>query len=338
MRDNESSLANKRLVVSAPPHIHSGESVPKVMWVVFFALIPSGIAGAVIFGVAALNIIIVSILSCVLTEYLIQKLNHKRITLRDGSAALTGLLLAYNLSSGVPWWIPVAGGVFAIAICKQAFGGLGVNIFNPALAARAFLLASWPKHMTSFVAPFSWPFSCRVSLRADAVTSATPLMLFKEAKGFSLDKLNISYIDLFLGNRGGCLGEVCILALLLGAAYLVWKKYIWIHTPLSFILTAGSLSWVFGKEGFFRGDFLFSILSGGLILGAFFMATDYVTSPITKKGQLIFGIACGLLTFVIRRFAGYPEGVSYSILIMNGCVPLIDRYVRPRRYGFNARI
>ena len=312
-----------KLYISVSPHIHSGESVPKVMWAVFFALIPSGAAGVIIFGLPALKVILISILSCLITEALIQKLTHKKLTLSDGSAALTGLLLAYNLSSGVPFWIPLAGGVFAIAVVKQAFGGLGGNIFNPALAARAFLLASWPKHMTEFVRPFS----------LDAVTAATPLAALKEGGIKNLSGLGLSYWDLFLGKRGGCLGETCILVLLLGALYLLWKGYIWYQTPLGFIFTLGALSWIFAAPDFFRGDFLFSILSGGLILGAFFMATDYVTTPITKKGQLVFGIGCGVITFVIRKFGGYPEGVSYSILMMNAAVPLIDRYVRPRRYG-----
>ena len=312
-----------KLTVGTSPHIHSRELTSKVMWGVFAALVPAGIAGAWIFGISALKVIIVSVLSCIVTEALIQKLAHKRIVISDGSAALTGILLAYNLSSSVPLWIPVIGGIFAVAICKHAFGGIGTNIFNPALAGRAFLLASWPKHMTEFVKPFS----------ADAITQATPLVMFKEGKVETLAQLGLSYWDLLLGKRGGCIGEVCILALLIGAVYLLWKRYITWHTPAGFILTLGSLSWIFGQQGFFKGDFLFSILSGGLILGAFFMATDYVTSPITRKGQLIFGISCGAIAFVIRRFGGYPEGVSYSILIMNAVVPLIDRYVRQKRYG-----
>lgn len=312
-----------KLIVGTSPHIHGRELTKKVMWSVLLALVPAGLAGVWIFGIPALKVILVSILSCVITEALIQKLTGKKIIISNGSAALTGLLLAYNLSSSVPLWMPVIGGVFAVAICKHAFGGLGANIFNPALAARAFLLASWPKHMTEFVKPFS----------ADTVTSATPLVMFKGGKVQSLFQLGLSYWDLFLGKRGGCIGEVCILALLIGAAYLLWKKYIWWQTPTGFILALGGLSWIFGQNGFFKGDFIFSILSGGLILGAFFMATDYVTSPLTRRGQLLFGISCGAIAFVIRRFGGYPEGVSYSILIMNAAVPLIDRYVRQKRYG-----
>ena len=314
-----------RLYVSVSPHIHSGESVPRVMRTVFIALIPSGLAGVFIFGFPALKVMLISILSCLITECLIQKARRQKIAASDGSAALTGLLLAYNLSSNVPFWIPLAGGIFAIAIAKQAFGGLGANIFNPALAARAFLLASWPKHMTEFLRPFS----------ADGITQATPLTVIKEGAVKGLSDLGISYWDLFLGRRGGCLGEVCIIALLLGALYLLWKGYIWYHAPAGFILTVGGLSWIFAAQGFLKGDFLFSILAGGLILGAFYMATDYVTTPITKRGQLVFGIGCGIIAFVIRRFGGYPEGVSYSILIMNALTPLIDRYLRPRKYGLS---
>lgn len=313
----------EKLSVGVSPHIHGGESVPKVMRTVFLALLPSGAAGVIIFGLPALKVIIISIASCLITEFLIQKLRHKKITIRDGSAALTGLLLAYNLSSGVPFWIPLAGGIFAIAIAKHTFGGLGANIFNPALAARAFLLASWPKQMTNFIKPYS----------LDAVSSATPLAMLKEGSMRSLSGLGLSYGDLFLGKRPGCLGEVCVLALILGAAYLLWKGYIWRQAPMGFILSLGALGLLFGAEGFLKGDFLFAILSGGLILGAFFMATDYVSTPITKKGQMVFGIGCGIITFIIRKFGGYPEGVSYSILMMNAVTPLIDRWVRPRRYG-----
>jgi len=321
-QENTTEAVNQ-LHVFTSPHIHSRETVSKTMWSVFLALVPAGIAGIYFFGFPALKVIIISILSCVITEALIQRLSHKKITISDGSAALTGILLAYNLSSSVPFWVPLAGGIFAIAIAKQVFGGLGANIFNPALAARAFLLASWPKQMTDFARPLS----------PDAVTQATPLMLLKEGQFNDLTQLGISYWDMFIGKRGGCIGEVCIIALLIGAAYLLWKGYIWWQTPLGFILTLGGFSWIFGTAGFFKGDFLFSILSGGVVLGAFFMATDYVTTPITRNGQLVFGISCGIIAFIIRRFGGYPEGVSYSILIMNAFTPLIDRYLRPRKYG-----
>jgi len=219
-------------------------------------------------------------------------------------------------------WLVVVGSVVAIAIAKHAFGGLGRNIFNPALIGRVFLLSAWPKHMTTFTKPF------------DTITSATPLALLKEQKLSSLAEAGISYMDLFIGNRGGCIGEVCILALLLGAAYLFYKKLITWHIPFSYMGSVVVMSWIFGsREGLFMGDVLFHFLSGGLVLGAFFMATDYVTSPLTYKGQIIFGVGCGFLTCVIRFWGGYPEGVSYAILMMNMAVPLIDRWIRPRRYG-----
>jgi electron transport complex protein RnfD len=237
----------------------------------------------------------------------------------DGSAVITGILLAYNLPSNVPLWLPIVGSVFAIAIGKQVFGGLGQNIFNPALVGRVFLMASWPKYMTTFVKPFSY----------DAVTSATPLAALKEGKILE----HISYLDLFLGKRGGCIGEVCILALLIGAAILLYKGYISWHIPVTYIFTTALLTYIFGAKQLFHGDWLFHILSGGLILGAFFMATDYVATPLTAKGQIIFGAGCGLLTAIIRLWGGYPEGVSYAILMMNAATPFIDRYTKNRIYG-----
>jgi len=293
------------------------------MWMVFVALIPSGIAGIYLFGVRSLWIITISVLSAVLSETLILALRGKEVNISDGSAVLTGLLLAYNLPPSVPYWIPVAGSFFAVAIAKQAFGGLGRNIFNPALAGRAFLLISWPKYMTGFIKPFS---------SLDAVTSATPLNLFKEAK-MSLSGMGLNYLDLFLGRRAGCIGEAAVLALLIGAVFLLILRIISLHVPLSFIFTLGFFSWLCSTGGFAKGDAWFAVLTGGVILGAFFMATDYVTSPLTRKGQVIFGFGCGLITFIIRRWGGYPEGVSFSILIMNALVPLIDRSTRPGVYG-----
>lgn len=293
------------------------------MWMVFVALIPSGIAGVYAFGLGSLWLIIISILSAVSAEALISLIRRRKITIFDGSAALTGLLLAYNLPGCVPFWIPIVGSFFAIIFAKQVFGGLGRNIFNPALAGRAFLLISWPKYMTEFIRPFS---------SADALTSATPLNLFKEA-GMNMSAMGLNYLDLFLGRRGGCIGEIAIFALLIGALFLFILRIISWHIPLSFIFGLALFSWLFPAQGFAKGDALFAILTGGVILGAFFMATDYVTSPLTRKGQLIFGFACGLLTFIIRRWGGYPEGVSFSILIMNAFVPLIDRVTKPRVYG-----
>jgi electron transport complex protein RnfD len=316
---------NNKLLLSISPHIHKGESTPKIMWLVFLSLLPSGIAGVFIFGPRALWIITACIVTAVLTEAIILLLRHKRITILDGSAALTGLLLAYNLPSSLPVWMACAGSFFAIAVAKQAFGGLGRNIFNPALAGRAFLLIAWPKYMVNFSKPFIYP---------DSLTCATPLALLKEGKAENIYQMGLNYLDLFLGNRPGCIGEVCIAFLLLGAIFLFWRRVISWHIPLSFIFTLGLLTWLWGGSQVAQADVLFSILSGGIILGAFFMATDYVTSPLTRKGQLIFGLGCGLLTFVIRKWGGYPEGVSFAILMMNATVPLLDRVCRPRIYGY----
>ncbi len=308
-----------KLSVNISPHLHKDESVSKIMWLVVCSLIPSGIAGVFIFGLGALRVIFLGVASALVSECILQRLTKRKLTLLDGSAFLTGLLLAYNLAPGVPFWLPIAGSFFAIAIGKQVFGGLGQNIFNPALAGRVFLVASWPKYMTMFSKPLNY----------DAVASATPLALIKEGKILE----NISYLDLFLGRRGGCLGEVCILALLLGAIFLFIKGYISWHIPLSYVVTVGLFAFIFGPKGLFSGDWLFHILSGGLILGAFFMATDYVTSPLTRKGQVIFGVGCGIITAVIRLWGGYPEGVSYAILMMNAATPIIDRYTKSRVYG-----
>lgn len=308
------------IYVTSSPHIHSGISIRKVMWAVFFALVPSGLWGIYAFGLKALYLIAASIITCIITEAVILKLRRKPIVVNDGSAALTGLLLAYNVSPDLPIWAICIGGVFAIAIVKQAFGGLGRNIFNPALAARAFLMASWPTYMVTFKNP-RW--------QTDALTSATPLTNLKHNFGFP----NPAYMDLFIGNRSGCIGEVCIMALLAGAIFLLYKGYISLRIPASYIITVGLLSWAFMGDGLFKGDVLFYLLSGGLVLGAFFMATDYVTSPITRKGKVVFGIMCGILTFAIRKWGGYPEGVCYSILIMNAATPLIERHTRPGRFG-----
>ncbi len=306
-----------KLIVSTSPHLHKDESVSRIMWMVVLSLMPAGIAGVFIFGKSALWIIILAVFSALVTEAAIQKFSKRKITVLDGSAVLTGILLAYNLPPRVPFWLPIVGSLFAIAIGKQVFGGLGQNIFNPALAGRVFLMASWPKYMTVFLKPF------------DAVTSATPLVMIKESKVLE----GISYLDLFLGKRGGCIGEVCILALLLGALFLFWRGYISWHIPFTYIVTTGLMSYIFGTKGLFAGDWLFHVLSGGLVLGAFFMATDYVTSPLTRKGQIVFGIGCGLITAVIRLWGGYPEGVSYAILMMNAATPIIDRFTKTRVYG-----
>lgn len=313
-------MSNDKLIVSTSPHIYTRESSAKIMWMVTLSLVPAGIAGIYIFGLSSLWVILTAIISAVLTEAVIQKLRGAAVTLYDGSALLTGLLLAYCLSPAVPLWLVACGSVFAIAIGKQAFGGLGQNIFNPALAGRAFLLVAWPTYMTTWTSP-------RGAL--DAITSATPL-----DNAFQ----GVTYWDLFIGRRGGCIGEVCIIALLAGALFLLIAGYISWHIPFSFIATLGIFTWAFGADNLFSGQWLFHILSGGLILGAFFMATDYVTSPLTNRGKLIFGFGCGLLTGIIRLWGGYPEGVCYAILLMNAACPLIDRYAKPRRFGAKRRV
>jgi electron transport complex protein RnfD len=289
------------------------------MWSVTLSLIPAGIGGIYVFGISALKVVLLGVFSAVAAEFLIQVIFKQKITVYDGSAFLTGLLLAYNLPARVPFWLPIVGSVIAIAIGKHVFGGLGQNIFNPALVGRVFLMASWPQYMTTFTKPLSY----------DGITTATPLMELKEGGAL----MGLNYLDLFLGRRGGCIGEVCVALLILGAVFLFMKKYISWHIPLTYIGTTAVLTWCFGPDKLFTGDWVFHVLSGGLILGAFFMATDYVTSPLTQKGQIIFGLGCGLLTVVIRLWGGYPEGVSYAILMMNAATPIIDRYTKPRVYG-----
>jgi electron transport complex protein RnfD len=312
------------LVVSIGPHIKDRASTKSIMWAVTLSLVPAGAAGVFIFGLGALYVIIAAVGAAVITEAAVLAIRKKDIgTLWDGSAILTGLLLAYNLPPQVPLWIPIVGSVFAIAVGKQVFGGLGHNIFNPALVGRAFLMISWPVYMTTWKNP-RWAL--------DAITSATPLAICKGGGECAALKA-ATYWNLFIGNRGGCIGEVCIIALLIGAAFLFIKRYITWHIPLAYIGTVALFSWIFNGPGFFHGSALFFVLAGGLILGAFFMATDYVTSPLSVRGKIIFGIGCGILTFIIRKYAGYPEGVSYAILIMNAAAPIIDRYTFPKIFG-----
>lgn len=317
-----------KLTVSIAPHIKDRLTTKKIMWEVALSLLPAGIAGAFIFGPRTLLVMAASVFTALAAEAVIIALRKKEMSaVFDGSAFLTGLLLAYSLPPSAPVWLAVAGSVFAIAIGKQVFGGLGHNIFNPALAGRAFLMLSWPLYMITWQSP-GW--------KADAVSGATPLALYKNGQFEQLS--SIGNLDLFIGNRGGCIGEVCIAALIVGALYLLAKRYITWHVPACYIFVVGLFSWIFnGPEGLFTGDALFFVMSGGLVLGAFFMATDYVTSPLSAKGKVIFGVGCGLLTFIIRRFSGYPGGVCYAILIMNAAVPLIDRYTFPKWFGWRKQ-
>lgn len=301
----------QRLYVSAPPHIRSKYDARFLMHQVIIALLAPTVAGIVFFGGRAFLTLTISVLSSILWQRLMVYIKKEKRPL-DGSEMVTGLLLGLNLPPAVPWWIPVVGTFVAIVLAKELFGGLGFNIFNPALIARAFLLASWPIEMTTWSAPFTH------------ITQATPLALLK------LHHISTPYINLFLGNRGGCIGETSVLALLIGAGYLFYKGVIDWRTPIPYVLTVGVLSLIF------RQDPLFHMMAGGLILGAFFMATDYTTTPITKSGRIIFGIGCGVITILIRLFGGYPEGVSYSILFMNAMTPLIDRWTIPKPFGYRV--
>lgn len=316
----------ENMIVSSSPHIRDNARTSDIMRDVCIALIPALIASVIYFGVRSAYITVLCMIFCTGSEFLWQKITKKPITICDGTAAVTGMLLAFNLPVSAPWWICLIGSLVAIIIAKQFFGGTGHNFMNPALVGRAFLLASWPVIMTKWTAPFSTGFI----IKPDIVTSATPLAIMKGTAEGNLPDM----LDLFLGNTGGCIGEVSALALLLGGAYLIIRKVISVRIPLTYILTVAVLTFIFPSFGLTGIESCgYNILSGGLMLGAIFMATDYVTSPITARGQLIFGIGCGILTFVIRRFGAYPEGVSYSILLMNVVTPLIDRFTQPKPFG-----
>lgn len=315
----------EKLIVSHSPHIAGRDTISKIMLDVIIALIPALVAGCMIFGMRALVVTLVCVVSCVAAEYIWTKLLRKPNSTGDFSAIVTGMLVAFNLPASVPLWMAVIGSVFAIIVVKQFFGGIGHNFMNPALAARAFLLASWALSMTTWYEPgvmlplFGVP---------DAVSSATPLSAYANGN------TSFDYMTLLLGYHGGCIGETSALAILVGAAYLVVRKVIRIRVPLIFIATVAVGTWLFGgNAGIGTGDWLYQILSGGLMLGACFMATDYTTSPTTPVGQIVFALGCGIITVVIRIWGGYPEGVSYSILLMNVATPLIDKLTAPRRYG-----
>jgi len=306
-------IKENELIIETTPHIKDKVDTKKIMWNVVIALIPTIIASIYFFKLSSVAIITSSVLAALATEYVIQKLTKKKMTIKDGSAVITGLLLALILPPTVPLWIPILGSIFAISIGKLAFGGLGHNIFNPALAGRVFLVASWPALMTKWITP-------------DSITAATPLGLLKQGA-----TITASYSDMFFGNTGGCIGEVSAIALLIGAAYLFYKKIIDWKIPATYIGTVIIISIIF------RQNVLLHILSGGLLIGAFFMATDYVTSPVTKLGKLWFGFGCGFLTIILRLFSGYPEGVMFSILLMNAATPLIERFTSPKPFGFKSK-
>lgn len=313
------------LIVSPSPHIHGGDSISKNMYGVLIALVPAFLVSLYYFGLGALIVTATSVVACVLFEYLIQKfLMKKEPTVCDGSAILTGVLLAFNLPSNLPVWIILISALAAIGIGKMSFGGLGNNIFNPALVGRVFLLISFPAQMTM------WPEVGQLTAYTDATTGATVLSLMNEG---ALDKLP-TLVDMLLGKMGGSLGEVSALALLLGLVFMLWKKIITWQIPVSILLTVfvftGIMHLVNPVQ--YASPFV-HLLSGGLMLGAIFMATDYVTSPMSKNGMLVYGVGIGILTTVIRLFGSYPEGMSFAILIMNAFTPLINSYIKPKHFG-----
>jgi electron transport complex protein RnfD len=312
-KETNSALLENMLIVSSTPHIRSNETTSRIMLDVIIALIPAMIGSVYFFGLNALKLILISVAASVFFEAAIQKLFKKEITIKDYSAIITGILLAFNLPANAPWWIPVFGAGFAIIIVKQFFGGIGSNFMNPALAARAVLLASWPKIMSTFVLPGT-----------DAITGATPLALMGAG-----EKLP-SMMNMFIGNIGGAIGETSTVLLLIGAIYLIVRKVINWKIPVAYIGTTCIMLLVLGVGA---DQLAYHILSGGLILGAFFMATDYSTTPVTPKGQIIFGIGAGLLTAIIRVKGGFPEGVSYSILLMNVASPIIEKFTGPKVFG-----
>ena len=344
--------------LSMSPHVVSVQSTRRVMFDVVIALLPA-LAGAIwLFGFAgALLPVLLSVVMAVVCEYLCLRLQKRPVNAAlDGSAIVTGLLLAYNVPPGVPWWLPILGSGFAIIVGKQAFGGLGHNMINPALLGRAFLMASFPVLMTAgWQAPFAWHSrsagfethaisaeGMQALPNADAISGATPLRVMRDSFGMEDHEGNAvrsqlssgpTYLNLFLGRRGGCIGETSAILLLIGALYLIARGVLELRLPLSYLGSVALFGWLFGGQGFLQGDPLFNVLAGGVVLGGFFMVTDMVTTPVTPWGKILFGIGAGLLTIVIRRWGGYPEGCSYSILIMNLTTPLIDRYTRPRVLG-----
>lgn len=329
------------LIVSLSPHIHGNDSIKRNMYGVVIALLPAFLVSFYYFGVGAAVVCITSVVSCVFFEWAINRylLRNRNLSVLDGSAVITGLLLGFNLPSNIPVWIVVIGSLVAIGIGKMTFGGLGCNPFNPALVGRCFLLVSFPAQMTS------WPVAGQQWHYMDAVTEATPLSIMKEAAKTGdatvLEKLPDS-LSMILGNNGaafggGSIGEACALALLAGLAYMLWRNIITWHIPISILLTIFAFSGILHIVDSSYADPMTVLFSGGVMLGAIFMATDYVTSPMTHKGQIIYGVSIAVLTIVIRNWGAYPEGMSFAILVMNAFTPLINMYVRPKRFGENRK-
>lgn len=327
---------NKKWVLSGAPHVHGPESVTKIMWGVVIALIPAFLVSVYFFGMSALLLTIVTVASCLVFEYLINKIFFKKpCTLGDGSAMITGLLLAFNLPANLPLWMAIVGSLIAIGVAKWAYGGLGANPFNPALVGRVFMLISFPAAMTSWPKPTPLFSSSAI----DAATGPTPLGIAKEglSAGQTVDQIMSqlpAYSDMAFGNMAGSLGEISAIALIIGGIFMLVRKIITWHIPVAFLGSAfvfSAILWGFNPDQYM--DPVFHLLTGGMMLGAIFMATDMVTSPMTNKGKIIFGIGCGILTILIRTFGAYPEGVSFAILIMNALVPLINRACTPKRFA-----
>ena len=326
----------EKLLVSPSPHIHGKDTTAKLMRDVLIALLPVTAVSIWFYGLSAIKLVVVGVLSCILVEYLIEKfLLKSKITICDCSAAVTGLLLALNLPAAAPWWVIVIGSIVAIGIAKMTFGGLGQNLFNPALVGRVFLLVSFPAIMASWTAPAPW------GGEVDAFTGATPLGLIKEGlmSGKTVQEIiaanpNLSTGQLLFARAGGSAGEISVVALLLGFAWLLIRKVIKPTISVTILVTVALFSgilWLCNPAQF--TDPIFNLCTGGVMLGAIFMATDYVTSPMSTKGMIIFGVGIGILTVLIRQFGSYPEGVSFAILIMNATVPLINMYCLPKRFG-----
>lgn len=325
--------AKHLFTISASPHIRDSETIPHIMWQVNLALLPAAVFAVWWFGLTAFINMLTGIVFAVGAEYSWQKAMHKPVTAFDGSACITGLLLAMSMSPILPPYMVAIGSVLAIIVAKQSMGGLGFNIFNPAHIGRAALMVSWPVAMTTWTK--IQDFSALSSV--DVMTSATPLNILKQ-QGYdalisTFGSQSGLYWSMFIGTRNGSLGETSTVLLLLGGLYLIWRGYINWVVPAAMILTVGLLTWIFGPAGLFTGDPLFHMMAGGLILGAFFMATDMVTIPITITGQIIFAVGAGAITVLIRLVGGYPEGVCYSLLLMNAVTPLIDRFVKPDIFG-----
>lgn len=304
---------SKLLNVSSSPHVRNGVSTKNLMYDVAIAMLPATIWGVMQFGIYSLVVVAATVLSCVLSEYAFETLMHKPVTINDGSAVVTGMILGLNMPPTIPLWMPVLGGVFAIIVVKQLYGGLGQNWMNPALAARCFLLISFAGSMTRFTDPVT-----------DAIAGATPLATIKAGGTYDV-------ASMFIGKIPGTIGEVSVIALLIGAFYLLYKKVITIRIPGTYILTFAIFAFIFGQHNL--SYVLAEVCGGGLIFGAFFMATDYVTSPITPRGQIVFGVCLGILTGLFRLFGGSAEGVSYAIIFCNMLVPLIEKYTLPTAFG-----